>query len=85
MTGGIGFIAILLWMIVVAYLALGLGLLPAAVGWFAVLALGLVVVEAVVASVAFGPALLLASALLLLALVGWLGALSAGLLSRATA
>ncbi len=84
-TGGIGFIAILLWMIVVAYLALGVGVLPAAVGWFAVLALGLVVVEAVVASVAFGPALLLASALLLLALVGWLGALSAGLLSRATA
>jgi hypothetical protein len=82
-TGGLGFLGILVWMIALVILAFGVGVIPTAVGWLSVFTLGFIVLEAVVGMASTGTALWVASVVLLLALVGWLGAIGAGLLARA--
>ena len=84
-TGGIGFIPIVVWLVALAVLSLGSGVLPPLVGWAAVAVLVLIGVEALVAAVAMGPLVWIASIALLVALVAWLWALSSTLLSRAPA
>lgn len=83
-TGGIGFLGIIAWLIALVVLAFGLGAIPVTIGWLSAAALAGIVLEAVVAMVTTGPALWVASLVLLTGLVGWLGALGAGLLARAT-
>jgi hypothetical protein len=84
-TGGLGFLPLVVWIVAVAYLALGAGLLPSSVGWWAVATLALIVIEAALAFVTLGPPLWVASVILVVALAGWLWTLSSGLLSRAAA
>lgn len=82
-TGGVGFLGVVVWLVALAILALGMGVIPAPIGWLSVAALAMIVVEAIVGMLSTGPALWLASVVLLTALVGWLGTLSAGLLAEA--
>jgi hypothetical protein len=84
-TGGIGFLTIVVWLVALVVLAFGLGAIPATIGWLSLAALAGIVLEAVVGMNTTGPALWVASVVLLVGLVGWLGALGAGLLGRATA
>ena len=84
-TGGIGFIPIVVWLVALVVLSLGSGALPPLVGWAAVAVLVLIGVEALVTAVAMGPLVWIASIALLVALVAWLWALSSTLLSRAPA
>ena len=84
-TGGIGFIPIVGWLVALAILSLGSGALPPLVGWAAVAVLVLIGVEALVTAVAMGPLVWIASIALLVALVAWLWALSSTLLSRTPA
>jgi hypothetical protein len=75
-TGGLGILPVLAWMLLVAVLALGPGILPAPVGWLAILVLVAIVATAVVASVTFGPLLWIACLALVGALVAWMASLA---------
>jgi hypothetical protein len=83
--GGVGFMAIVVWLVTLPILAFGSGLLPTTVGWAAIAVLVLIGVEALVAAAAMGPLLWIASIALLAALVAWLWILSSTLLSRQAA
>ena len=82
-TGGIGFIPIVVWLAALVVLAFGNGVLPSAVGWTAVAVLALIVVEAVVGMAGYGPFLWVASVALVVAMVAWLWIMSSTLLARA--
>lgn len=84
-TGGVGAMGLLAWMIALAVLALGLGVLPASIGWLSVITLALIVLEAAIGLATTGPVLWVASLVLVLTIVGWLGTIGAGLLERAGA
>jgi hypothetical protein len=84
-TGGIGFIPIVVWLVALPILSFGSGVLPPFVGWTAIAVLVLIGVEALVAAVAMGPLLAVASVALVVALAVWLWALSSTLLSRQVA
>jgi hypothetical protein len=75
-TGGLGILPVLAWMLLVAALALGPGVLPATVGWLAAVVLVAIVATSVVASVTFGPALWVVGVALVAALVAWLASLA---------
>lgn len=84
-TGAIGFIAVIVWLVALPVLAFASGALPTTVGWAAIAVLVLIVVEAVVAMVVMGPLVGVASVALLAALSVWLWTLSSTLLSRSVA
>jgi hypothetical protein len=84
-TGTIGFIAVIVWLVALPVLAFASGALPTTVGWAAIAVLVLIVVEAVVAMVMMGPLVGVASVALLAALSVWLWTLSSTLLSRSVA
>ena len=84
-TAGVGFIAIMVWLVALAILSFGSGVLPQLVGWTAMAVLALIGVEALLVTVAMGPLVAIASIALLVALVAWLWTLSSTLLSRASA
>ena len=63
-------------MLLVAVLALGPGVLPAPVGWLAVLVLLAIVATGLVATVTLGPVLWVVSLGLVAALVAWLASLA---------
>jgi hypothetical protein len=84
-TGGVGFLGLLAWMVALIVLALAVGVLPAAIGWLSAITLALVILEAAVGLAIGGPALWLASLVLIVGIVAWLGAIGAGLLERAGA
>ena len=75
-TGGIGVSPLLAWIVFTAILALGRGILPASLGWWAVATIGLIVVMSLVAVVTQGPLLWLAGIALLIAISGWIAGLA---------
>jgi hypothetical protein len=75
-TGGLGILPVLAWILLVAVLALGPGILPALVGWLAALVLLAIVATSVVATVTLGPVLWVACLALVAALVAWLASLA---------
>jgi hypothetical protein len=84
-TGGVGFVPIVIWLVALAILSFGSGVLPPQIGWAAVAVLALIGVDALVGlAAATGPVLWIVSIALLTALVAWLWILSSTLLSRAT-
>jgi hypothetical protein len=84
-TGGIGFVPIVIWLVALAILSFGSGVLPPPIGWAAVIVLVLIGVDALVGvAAATGPILWIVSIALLTALIAWLWILSSTLLSRAT-
>ncbi|OGO59525.1 MAG: hypothetical protein A2V85_09320 [Chloroflexi bacterium RBG_16_72_14] len=84
-TGGVGIVPVFAWLAAVAILALGLGVLPAHVGW---LALGVIVLSAgltVIAGAGTGPTMWIAAVALLAVLAGWMASLGMTLLDRGAA
>jgi hypothetical protein len=83
-TGGVGFIPIVVWLVALVVLTFGSGALPPAVGWTALAVLVLIGVEALTAFAPMGIIQWITSIVLLTAMVAWLWILSSTLLSRAT-
>jgi hypothetical protein len=75
-TGGIGVVPVLAWMLLTAILALGMGVLPSRVGWLAVATLVAIVVCSVTAAITTGPVLWIETFTLVAILVLWLGSLA---------
>lgn len=75
-TGGIGVIPFLAWILLVAILSLAGGVLPRPVGWLAVASLGAIVAMSVIATFTRGPLLWVAAIALVAALSAWLVALA---------
>jgi hypothetical protein len=75
-TGGIGVIPFIAWMILVAVLSLSSGVLPGSVGWLAVISLGAIVAMSAIAALTQGPLLWAAGIGLLVALSAWLATLA---------
>ena len=75
-TGGIGVIPFIAWIVLVAVLALVSGVLPRPVGWLAVATVVAIVAEGVIAALTQGPALWVASIVLVVVLMAWLASLA---------
>jgi hypothetical protein len=75
-TGGLGVIPFIAWIVLVAVLALASGVLPREVGWLAVATIAGIVAEAVIGAVTRGPALWLSSVVLVVILAAWLASLA---------
>ena len=78
-TGGIGVIPFLAWVVLVAVLSLSAGVVPRSVGWLAVVTLGMIVACSVVAAVTRGPVLWVATIGLVVAMSAWLASLASAL------
>lgn len=84
-TGGLGLLPILVWLVALVLLALGTHSIDPVIGWTALAALATMVVFSLIAAVTLGPALWVASVVLLLVMSGWMAALARDLLARAPA
>jgi hypothetical protein len=82
-TGGIGLLPLLAWIVLVAVLSLSVGVLPSIVGWLAVLSLAAVVAEGVVAAITMGPLLRIVSVGLVAAVTAFFGSLATAFASSA--
>lgn len=82
-TGGIGIVPVIAWVMLVAVLSLGSAVLPATIGWLAVATLIAIVVISIIAALTRGPVLWVASVGLLITLVAWLAGLASSLGARA--
>jgi len=83
-TGGIGFVPVLAWLVLIAVLGLGESPIPDTVGRQAAVALAAIVLFSVIAALTRGPVLWVASIGLLVALSVWLAGLAATFGERAT-
>jgi hypothetical protein len=83
-TGGIGIVPVLAWIVLVAILSLGSGVLPSTVGWLAVATLAAIVIVSIVAAVTRGPILGVVSVALLITVSAWLASLASWLGASAT-
>jgi hypothetical protein len=83
-TGGIGVIPVIAWIVLVAILGLGLEVLPSRTGWLAVLTLVTIVVFSVTAAVTLGPILWVEAVLLLAVISVWLGSLAGAFAAGST-
>jgi hypothetical protein len=75
-TGGLGVTPVIAWIVLVAILALGLGVLPSLIGWLAVLTLVAIVVFSVTAAITLGPVLWVEAVGLVAVMSLWLGSLA---------
>ena len=75
-TGGIGLLPILVWLVALVVLAFGAGAIPASIGWTALASFVMIVAFSVVAMITMGPALWIAAVVLIGVLVAWLLAMS---------
>src|SRR5439155_4878885 len=78
-TGGIGVVPVLAWIVLVAILSLNSGILPSTVGWLAVATLAAIVIVSIVAVVTRGPALWLAGVAMLIVISAWLAGLASSI------
>jgi len=84
-TGGLGIIPVLIWIVALVVLSVSLGVLPGSLGWLAGAVIALVVVGSVVAMATTGPVAWVTWATVVVVLVAWLGSLAATFMSRTTA
>lgn len=84
-TGGVGVVPVIAWIVLVAVLALGAGVLPASTGWLAVATLVAIVLVSVIAAVTRGPLLWIGCVALLVAISAWLAGLATTFGSNAAA
>jgi hypothetical protein len=82
-TGGVGVVPVLAWILLVAVLGLGSDVLPREVGWLAAACLAAIVLMSLVFLVTQGPALWVACLGLLVVLSAWLARLAVALGERA--
>jgi hypothetical protein len=83
-TGGLGIIPVLIWIVALVVLSVPLGVLPGSLGWLAGAVIALVVVGSVVAMITAGPVAWVTWATVVAVLVAWLGSLAATFMSRTT-
>lgn len=83
-TGGLGFLPVLVWMLALVVLAGPLGLVPAAIGWLAAAGLVLVAIASVSTVITMGPPTWLAWAAVVVVFALWMGSLATTFLGRAT-
>lgn len=83
-TGGLGIIPVLIWIVALVVLSVPLGVLPGSLGWLAGAVIALVVVGSVVAMITAGPVAWVTWATVVVVLVAWLGSLAATFMSRTT-
>ena len=84
-TGGVGVVPVLAWIVVVAILGLAGDVLPREVGWLAAACLVAIVAISIVAMVTRGPALWVAAVALVILLAAWLARLAIAFGDRPTA
>jgi len=84
-TGGVGLLPFLAWIVLVAVLSLSAGALPTTVGWLAALSLAAVVAEAVIAAITMGPLLWVASVALVAVFGGFFATLASTFAASAAA
>ena len=84
-TGGLGFLPVLIWMIALVVLAGPLGLVPSAIGWLAAAGLILVVIASISTAITMGPPTWLAWTAVVLVFALWMGSLATSFLGRAPA
>ncbi len=82
-TGGVGIVPFVAWLVALAVLSFGRGLLPPSIGWLVVGVIGLSVVLTITAGLTSGPILWVASIALLAVLIGWMASLGSMLIDRA--
>ena len=78
-TGGLGILPILAWLVAVTWLALGANLLPATVGWLGAAVFASAALVTVAAALKLGVATWVLAGGVVLALVAWLWSLGAAL------
>jgi len=84
-TGGLGVIPVLVWIVALIVLAVPLDIIPSSVGWLAGATIGLIVVGSLVTFVTTGPAAWAAWIAVCVVLAVWLANLSASFMGRAAA
>jgi hypothetical protein len=84
-TGGLGIIPFYAWLVALAVLAFGPGVLPPSVGWLVVAIIALTVGMAVISTITMGPALWIACVAMVVVLGVWLLTLGGELSRRAGA
>jgi hypothetical protein len=82
-TGGLGFLPVLVWMAALVVLAGPLGLVPTAIGWLAAVGLVLVVIASVSTVITMGPPTWIAWTAVAVVLALWIGSLATTFLGRA--
>jgi len=82
-TGGIGVIPVIAWIVLVAALSLGGGVLPSFTGWLAIATLASIVAFSAIAVLTRGPVLWIAGVVLLGVIGSWLASLATTLGDRA--
>ncbi len=82
-TGGVGIVPFFAWLVALAVLSLGRGILPPSIGWLVVGVIALSILLTITAGLTSGPILWVASIALLAALVGWMASLGSMLMDRA--
>jgi hypothetical protein len=84
-TGGVGVVPVLVWIVLIAVLSLASGILPSTTGWLAIATLAAIVVFSVIAAITLGPVLWVAGVALLIVISVWLAALASSLGATAAA
>lgn len=84
-TGGLGVIPFIAWIVMIAVLALGAGVISTTTGWLAVAALVGIVAFSAIAAVTQGPVLWAGGVALLVAISAWLAGLATTFSSSAAA
>jgi hypothetical protein len=84
-TGGLGLLPFLVWLVALVVLSFGVKAVPLAVGWSAAATLAMIVVFSLIAVVTLGPVLWVACVALLAALSAWMWLLATDLLARVPA
>jgi hypothetical protein len=84
-TGGIGLLPLLVWWVALVILAFGTHAVSLEIGWSTAAMLVTIVVFSVIAALTFGPALWVASVVLLAVISAWMGLLAMDLLRRVPA
>ena len=82
-TGGIGVIPFIAWIVMVAVLALNAGVIPTTTGWLAVATLIVIVAFSAIAAVTQGPVLWVGGVALLVAISAWIAGLATTFASNA--
>lgn len=81
-TGGLGIVPVLAWLVLVAGLSLAIGILPVSVGWFAIAVLVGVVALSVIGSITTGPIVWIAGVALVVAMSAWFATLASTFAAR---
>jgi len=82
-TGGIGVIPFIAWIVMVAVLALNAGVIPTTTGWLAVATLIVIVAFSAIAAVTQGPVLWVGGVALIVAISAWIAGLATTFASNA--